>query len=347
MKFESFRDLLVRKADGNPNLQSFIKYVRDDIIADYALETLEKMARSSHKGDTANFAVRDFATEMDPEMEPHMIRDALGHHVSHYKAAIGAGKQDLANQHAKQAFKIMNLADRVQKHSNGKLAFEHISPHAWERNKFTEQYAADHPKVKEGKYKPGDFTIKTKGLNYKGNDFAHLQQPSHSSYEKETKKHGHTGAYPFENMRINGKYVHVDDNVDSSGYQPHPFDYHPILQHFDDPAHKRLPEADQRYIAARDNYANSEHINSYFNKHQELEQADPEGYSKRGSQISAPVHAGAAPIAAKEGEQSPVAPQQAQPKAEPAAQNQPLDLSSLPPHILAEIEKWQKEKGKK
>lgn len=297
MKIESFRELLLKKAHGDPNLQSFVRYVRDDLIADYALEVLEKMARSSHKGDTANLPMRDFATEMDPETEPHMLRDALGHHVSHYKAALKAKNQGLANQHAKQAFRLMNLADRVQKHTGGKLSFEHVSPHAWERNKqsMQQRYAEDHPKVKEGKYKPGDFTIKTKGLNYGGSDFSHLAQPPFTgkdSYKKEIERHGHNKAYPFEHIRVNGKYIPIDENVDiSTGYKKHPFDYHPIVGHFDDPAHSRTPEKDQRYIAERDKYLNEHpHIADFFNRHAELEQKDPKAYAERGLKPGSPVH---------------------------------------------------------
>jgi hypothetical protein len=293
MKVESFRELLFKKAKGDPTLQSFIKYVKDELIVNHALETLEKMARASHKGDTANFPVRDFATEMDPETEPHMMREALGHHVSQYKAALKSKNQGLANRHAAQAYKIMNLADRVQKHSGGKLQFEHISPHAWERNKFTNTYGPDHEKVKEGKYKPGDFTIKTKGLNYKGSDYSFLQQPPHKSYEKEIKRHGHNKAYPFEQIRINGKYIPVDENASVEGgtYKEHPFDSHPILRSFDDPVHKRTPEDDQRYVAERDKFYNeSPHIENYFNRMSELENQDPEAFAQRGNAPAAPVH---------------------------------------------------------
>lgn len=293
MKVESFRELLLKKAKGDPTLQSFIKYVKDELIVAHTIETLEKMARASHKGDTANFPVRDFATEMDPETEPHMMREALGHHVSQYKAALKGKNNALANRHAAQAYKIMNLADRTQKHSGGKLQFEHVSPHAWERNKFQNTYGNDHPLVQEGKYKPGEFTIKTKGLNYKGSDYGFLQSAPHSSYEKEIKRHGHNKAYPFEHMRINGKYIPVDDNASIEGgvYKEHPFDSHPILRSFDDPVHKRTPEDDQRYVAERDKFYNeSPHIENHFNRMSELEAKDPEAFAQRGNSPAQPVH---------------------------------------------------------
>ena len=233
MKVENFRELLAKKAEGDDNLQTFVKFIDSEVLAEKALESLEKMARSRHKGDTANLALRDFATDMDPEMHPNMIRDALGHHVSRYKAALGSGRQDLANKHAKQAFNIMNMADRAQKHSQGKLAFEHVSPHAWERNKMTSQYEVDHPKVQEGKYKAGEFKTKTKGLNFRGSDFSHLAGAPHESFIKEIKRHGHNKAYPWREMKVNGKHIHIDDIEGGlSGYEAHPFDHHPIMEHY-------------------------------------------------------------------------------------------------------------------
>lgn len=291
MKVESFRELLLKKADGDLALQSLIKYCRDEIILDGIMETLEKMARARHKGDAANMSVRHFGTEMDPETEPHMLREALGHHVSRYKSALNSGRSQIANQHARQAFKLMNMADIAQKHSGGKLSFEHVSPHPWERNKYTSQYDASHPKVQEGKYKVGDFVTKTKGLNYRGNDYGFLQQAPHESYKGEVKKHGHLGAYPFEQIRVNGKYIPIEDVADIKGYEHHPFDHHPILSHFDESMKDRTPERDQQYIQEHEDYYNKHpHIQDYFAHHQKLEEANPEEYAKRGSAAGGPVH---------------------------------------------------------
>jgi len=291
MKIESFRELLLKKATGDVALQALIKYCRDEIILDGIMETLEKMARAKHKGDAANMSVRHFGTEMDPETEPNMIREALGHHVSRYKSALNSGRSQIANEHARHAFKLMNLADTAQKHSGGKLSFEHVSPHPWERNKYTNAYPANHPKVLEGKYKAGDFTTKTKGLNYKGNDFSFLQQAPHESYKGEVKKHGHLGAYPFEQMRVNGKYIPIDENVDVKGFESHPFDKHPIMSHFDESSRERTPERDQQYMQEHDKYHNeSPHVQNYFEQQKKLEEANPEEYAQRGSKPGNPVH---------------------------------------------------------
>lgn len=351
MKIESFRELLLRKSADNPNLQTLVKYARDEIIAEKVLESLEKMARAGHKGDAANFAVRDFGMDMDPEMHPHMIRDALGHHVSRYKQALGKKNQALANQHARQAFRLMNLADTAQKHSHGKLSIDYVPTQPWERNKLTNTYGEDHPKVKEGKYKPGDFTTKTKGLNYKGSDFSWLQQAPHESYSKEIKRHGHTGAYPFEHIKVNGKHIHIDDDVDSHTYEPHEFDHHPIMNHFEHSVKKRTPEMDQKYVESKQKYYDEEpHVDNWFDRHEKLQQELGDEYHKRGEKPSDPVHAPLEnplkfdeqpkPEAGAEDAPKPGAATTPSPGKKPDLKSVDLsgvDLSTIPPDILKKL----------
>jgi hypothetical protein len=293
MKIDNFKELLLRKSKDDLALQTLIKFAEDDIIIDKVIESLEKMARARHKGDVVNHAVRDFGVEMDPELEPNMIRDAIGHHVSNYKAALKSGNTDVANQHARQAFRIMNLADRAQKHSHGKLAINYVDPKPWERQKFTQKYEANHPKVLEGKYKPGEYTTKTKGLNYaiKGKDFSFLKGSPHESYNKDVAKHGHNKAYPFENISVNNKHITVDDVEAPRGFTSHHFDNHPIMEHFEESPMTRAEDRDKQYHADKHKFYNeSPHINNHFEQHEKMQNADPEGYAKRGSKVSTPVH---------------------------------------------------------
>lgn len=342
MKIESFRELLLRKAVDNPNLQTLVKYAREDILADHVLESLEKMARAGHKGDAANFAVRDFGLDMDPEMHPHMIRDALGHHVSRYKNALKNNNQSLANQHAKQSFKLMNLADTTQKHSHGKLSIDYVSTQPWERNKLQNTYAADHPKVQEGKYKEGDFTTKTKGLNYKGSDFSWLQKAPHETYKKEIKRHGHNDAYPFEHIKVNGKNIHIDDDVDSSTYEHHELDHHPIMNHFEDSVKHRTPARDQEYVESKSKYYDEEpHVDSFFDRHEKLEQADPEAYKARGSKPSDSVHQAVdSPLSLDDEKKEAAAPAKEKKNAKVNMKNVDLsgvDLSKIPSDVLKQL----------
>ena len=337
MGIESFRELLLRKTVDNTNLQTLVKYARDEILVEKVLESLEKMARAGHKGDAANFAVRDFGVDMDPEMHPSMMRDALGHHVSRYKNALKGNNQSLANQHAKQAFRLMNIADTTQKHSHGKLSVDYVSTQPWERNKLLNTYANDHPKVQEGKYKEGDFTTKTKGLNYKGSDFSWLQQAPHESYKKEIKRHGHNDAYPFEQIKVNGKHIHVDDDVDSSTYESHEFDNHPIMNHFEDSVKHRTSARDQEYVDAKSKYYDEEpHIDSFFDRHEKLESADPEAYKARGSKASDSVHRPVKLPLSLDDEKKESTPTKAKTNLK-SVDLSGVDLSTIPPDVLKQL----------
>jgi hypothetical protein len=291
MKLHSFRELLIKKSS-DPSIESLVTFIHDDVLADMVMESLEKMARAGHKGDAANFAIRDFGVEMDPEHEPKMVHDALSHHASRYKSALSEGRHDLANKHAKQIFRIVDLADQAQKHSHGKLHIDAVSPHAWERNAKQRKFTEEDAPVKRGNKKAGQFAIDTKGWRYRGNDYSFLQQAPHESFKGEVRKHGHAGAYPLEHIRVNGKYLDIADVPASElkGYQEHEFDKHPIMSHFEVPASQRTSDHDKQYVSERDAYSDSPHLDSYFKRHETLESTDPEKYKARGSKASDPVH---------------------------------------------------------
>ena len=297
MKLDSFRQLLIKRAV-NPQVELMVKLLDDHYLCDMVVESLEKMAKAKSKGAKANFAIRHLGTEMDPETEPRMIHDSLSHHASHYKAALKNGRKDLANQHAQQIYKIVDLAERMEPHSHGKLHIEAVSPHAWERNKKTNTFTADSGPVQRGAKKIGHFVSNTDGWRYRTKDHSFLQQAPHESYGSEILTHGHNGPYPMEHMRVNGKYLHIDDipKEDLKGFEKHPFDHHPIMEHFEEPVDSRSPDRDRAYEQEHEAYHNGNHLTNFFDKHEKLATSDPEGYAQRGSKPSNPVHS---PIASK------------------------------------------------
>ncbi len=288
---ESFRELLAKKTQ-DTSLQNLVRFMREDLLVDMVAESLEKMARSGHKGDSANHAIHHFGAEMDPEVEPNMIHDALSHHASHYKAALGANKPDLANEHAKQIFKIMDFADQAQKHSGGKLQVQAVSPHAWERNSKNKKFTETDGPVLAGRKRPGQFVTDTKGWRYRGKDYSFLQQAPHEAYSAEVRRHGHDNAYPMEHIKVNGKYLDVQDVDPASlkGGNKHPFDNHPVLKHFEEPAGSRTVERDKQYRAEHEAYNTSDDMAKYHEKQQAMEEANPDAHAQRGSKPSDKVH---------------------------------------------------------
>lgn len=263
MKVDNFKELLLKKAEDNPNLQLLIKYMRDEYLVDHVSESLEKMARIYSKKNP-NAAVMHFGTHMDPETEGDMIYDALSHHASHYKAALRNGKENIADSHMKKIFQIMHMSDKLTRdglndHSHGKLNIEAVDPKPWERSGYSKKNE-----------KTGKFSTDTKGWGRHGSNYDWLRGEPHEAYAKETDVHGHKGAYPLEHIKVNGRYIDIDDVDPSHQHEPHAFDHHPIMEHYKarpgtgDTHHNE--DKHSKYLTAHDDYHDSEHIENYWNK---------------------------------------------------------------------------------
>ena len=121
MELNSFRELLLKKASNDPILQSIIDVMKDELIAQKVLESLEKMARpQASMGRSANAAVTAFGNQLKNK-DIEMMRDALAHHVNHYRSALQHGKRDVADQHLNKIIPMMHLAARAGAHSGGLL----------------------------------------------------------------------------------------------------------------------------------------------------------------------------------------------------------------------------------
>jgi len=161
MELKSFKEILLKKAEGNPYLQTLIKYAKDDLLAEEVIESLLKMAEpSAAMGRGANSALTSFAGHMD-NSDVEQMRDALGHHVSHYRGALKSmhAAQDpaqkaklrgVADQHLNQIVPLMHLAGRAGKHSGGKMTLDYHTTTPWESNYTTTERHPTTGKLKEG-----------------------------------------------------------------------------------------------------------------------------------------------------------------------------------------------------
>lgn len=348
MKLSSLRELMLRKTE-DESVKTLIKVIADDVLVDQVFESLEKMALRRGAGSHANMAIRDFGTEMDPELEPTMIREALGHHASRYRAALNAGNQKMANDHASQFFKIMDLVHHVEPHSHGKLTSEMVDIKPWERSHpsrsetFADriardpEYAKDNP-VTRGKKQPHQFVNDTVGFGFqpKGNDWSFLQNDPHRAYSDETSRHGHVGAYPMEHTKINGKYIPIEDVENlHDGNKNHPFDFHPIVSHYKESIKTRAPDRDIQYRKEHAAYSESPHIEKHLTHQQSL--IDSGAMESRGASPGEPVHAQvkrSAPVSQSSSESSAPAPKQATPAApKPSSLDIEKAKSILPAHL--------------
>jgi len=288
MKITSFKELLLKKTEGNSSLQTLIKNTNDDFFSEQIIEALEKMAEDKRRPRSSNRAVQHFGDYSLDETgdTANMVHDALSHHASHYKAAINSDQKHLASQHMKKIHNIMHFSrklghDGTMDHGGGKLKIEAVDPKPWERSGF--------PKTREGKIKK--FVTDTKGWSRDGGSYEYMQMEPHESYAKEVQGHGHKGAYPLEEIKVNGKHLHIDDKVNAKGYEGHAFDEHPIIK---SGMYKKSPQSVDdstydNYLKDLDDYHNSEHLDKYYDKHEKLQSEDPDGYAARGANKPDPI----------------------------------------------------------
>ena len=297
MELKSFREILLKKAADNPTLQTIIDVMKDDLIADKVIESLEKMARpQASMGRSANAAVTAFGNQMKNK-DVEMMRDALSHHVSHYQAALKNGQRDIADKHLQKIIPLMHLAGKASAHSNGQLGLDYTPLEPWETNYTTpERIAEGAERGVAGKLKEG-----TKGLRRRLNstsrdknprsvpDYRYLEMKPHEEHA-DAKKSPHKGGYPFEEIQIGNPakidakeaYLHLNDPGKQDAYVPHPFDEHPIHSIADLPQSSLKPEDLQDIASKMQDWHNSEHNAKWMQGVKQLHGNDPEGFKSRG-----------------------------------------------------------------
>ena len=145
MGLKGFRDILLKKAEGDSRLEILVESIGQDRLANKVIESLKKMARlTAAAGRNPNSALSAYAGKMD-DSDVAQLRDALGHHVSHYRGALKAmhgatdptekGKlRSVADQHLNKIVPLSHLAARAERHSNGRIAADLPPIRAWQAN---------------------------------------------------------------------------------------------------------------------------------------------------------------------------------------------------------------------
>lgn len=296
MKLDNFKELLLKKSGDDISLQVLIKYMKEDYLADHIVESLQKMAASNSKKNP-NAAVKAFAGNMN-NFKAGMVHDALSHHASHYKAALNAGDTKVADDHMRQIFRTMHIAEKATKdglndHSNGKLKIHAVDPKPWERGDYlkTTNRSGDDT----GKYVTDTNGWKRHGANQnydflRGAPHPDSRKPGDGHYKKEVAAHGHNKAYPLEEIRVNGKHIHIDDDVEHTGeFTTHPMDSHPIYGHYHHSPSSYGADKKAQYQEERDAFHNDEQ-GGKAQYRAKLANISKEDYAKRGAEKSSPVH---------------------------------------------------------
>ena len=291
MELKSFRELLFKKAANDPTLQTLIDVMKDDILADKLLESLEKMAKpQASMGRSANAAVTSFGNQMKNK-DVEQMRDALSHHVSHYKSALKNGQRDVADQHLNKIIPMMHTAAKAAAHSNGQLGLDYIPLEPWETNYSTTERRPETGKLKEG----------TKGLRRRLNsvsrdknprsvpDYHYLEMPPHEDHA-DSKRSPHKGGYPFEEIQLGNPakidskeaYLNITDPGRQEAFVPHPFDEHPIHRYAEDKQDALSPEDMQQFASDMQGWHGSEHNAKWMQNIKDAHAKDPEAFKARG-----------------------------------------------------------------
>ncbi len=300
MELKSFRDLLLKKAEDNPTLQTIIHVMKDDLIAEKVIESLEKMARpQASMGRGANAAVTAFANQMKNK-DVEMIRDALSHHISHYKSALKNNKREVADQHLEKIVPLMHLVGKAAAHSGGQIGLDYIPLEPWESNYTTVDRRPETGKLIEGtkglRRRPQKSTGRSKyGISRSVPDYRYLEMAPHSRHG-DTAKSPHKGGYPFEEIQVGNPakidageaYLHISDVEPKESYTPHPFDQHPINQVADIDQGSLTPEHIKSFTDAMHGWHDSEHNKMWMQSLKDSHAKDPEAFKTRGK--TKPTH---------------------------------------------------------
>ncbi len=304
MELRSFREVLLKKADGNPYLQALIEYAKDDLIAEEVLESLRKMAEpSAAMGRGANHGVTSYAANLTPT-HVEQLRDALGHHISHYRGALKsmhaatdpkekAKLRGVADQHLNKVVPLMHLAGRAGKHSSGQMTLDYPTMTPWESNYTTVERHPHNGKLKEGTKDLG--RRPSPNANRQRNpkavpDYRYLEMAPHGGHASSSKM-PHKGGYPFEEIQLGSPakrdagqaYLPLEEVGDIKDFTPHPFDSHPIHSVADSPEHHLSPEQKEKFNTDLAGWDAGESHKNWLARQKEKYQKDPEGYKGRGT----------------------------------------------------------------
>lgn len=328
MELKSFKDILLKKASDNPALQTIIDVIKDEILIEKVLESLEKMARpQASMGRSANAAITAFGNQLKNK-DVEMMRDALSHHVNHYRAALKAGKRDVADQHLNQIIPLMHLAARAGMHSGGQMGLDYVPLEPWETNYTTTERRPETGKLKEG----------TKGLRRRLNsasreknprsvpDYRYLEMAPHEEHA-DSKKSAHKGGYPFEEIQLGNPakidakeaYLDLHDVDPQEKFTPHPFDMHPVHEFAEEKQDSLTPEHMENFAQKMQDWHNSEHNASWLKNMKELHSKNPEAFKGRGKNKSGHFYEGMTLLDQ---------PHKAQSK---------VDVSALPPELASKF----------
>jgi hypothetical protein len=298
MKLSSLKEVLLKKSEGNQDLQTLIEYMGADVLANSVVESLAKMAKM---GRNANMPTRKFGRTADTT-DMVQLRDAIGHHLGHYKAALKAHHaaaedspektkyRQIADQHIEQALPLLHLAGKSAYHSGGKSMLKYPSMMPWEANYTSmKRSATGSGRLHRDPKGLSSYTVKAKGKRGAGEDgygitdFRYFEMPPNPGHPK-VKGMTFTGGYPWEEIQfgrpedVDAKkaYLDIPDVSPKTDFAPHAFDKHPLAGMHKISHEHTSEDMKNKYASDLAAFRGSPEHETWLNAEEEKEKADPE-----------------------------------------------------------------------
>jgi hypothetical protein len=291
---DSFRQILLRKTKDYPYINTVIELMGEDRLGNMLEESLQKMARTN-----PNSSLTWWANKLNA-VEAPMIYDAVSHHASQYKAALKAGDEKTADLHMHQLHKTMFLLNKLTRDGSKDAYEKHVKsgPDGQPLLSFDAPPTSHWERGEKGNQKreSGGLLHWRSGIARKpGFSYDYLRRsPSHSEENynranKDAKEKGHdySKSYPLEEIKINGKHIHVDDDAKFEGeFSTHPFDEHPIFDVLPVSSNGHTGEHKGNFIQKYLNFMTGDSFNNWFKGYQD----NKEHHDSRGAEKSDSVH---------------------------------------------------------
>jgi len=291
MNLNSLKEILIKKAEEADKIRDIIYSLGEDDFATMIVESLKKMAahgQHAGRGKKPNSMLTHFANTLTSNADVAIIRDALSHHLSHYKSALQNNQREKADAHLSKIFPLMHLIHKTSANSHGRL--NHTAPNSkpWEMNYTTDEKGAN------GRFKRITEGWKVRAASKRARDgksipnYRFVEMIPHLGHGDLKPDHEDSG-YPWEDIQVgsnedvlnNKAYLYEKEvSPDQSSFVAHPFDSHPIHEIFDQPGSDHDESHAEKHTADLDKWHSSPEYQKAFDMALEAASKSENGFTK-------------------------------------------------------------------
>lgn len=291
MNLNNLKEILIKKAEEADKIRGLIYSLGEDEFTSMIVESLKKMAahgQHAGRGKKPNSMLAHFANTLTSNADVAIIRDALSHHLSHYKSALQNNQREKADAHLLKIFPLMHLIHKTSANSHGRL--NHTAPNSkpWEMNYTTDEKGAN------GRFKRLTEGWKVRAASKRAREgksipnYRFVEMQPHLGHGDLRPDHQDSG-YPWEDIQVgsnedvlnNKAYLYEKEvTPDQSKFVAHPFDSHPIHEIFDEPGADHDESHAEKHAADLDKWYSSPEYHKAFDMALEATSKSENGFTK-------------------------------------------------------------------